>query len=124
MSSSDSSFSAQVVSPHVRPPGLERKQRTLFLLLLSSRGSRITARSGSSTARSRRGCSSGGRRAGAGVQEHVLDILALECLGEERGPDGLDVGNLRRGDQGLELVGLRGEYQSVSGKAQCVLKVL
>jgi len=38
-------------------------------------------------------------------------------LGEERAPDGLDVGDLGGGDEGLELVGLHRKPQSASIRA-------
>jgi hypothetical protein len=93
---------------------------TLLLLLLSS--SLSTGVTTSST-----GSGSGGSTTTrADVQEEILDILALErlstvldlrfhriCgrianLGEDRSPDGLNLGDAGSLDQGLELVGLRG----------------
>jgi hypothetical protein len=82
---------------------------TLDLLLLGSSGLGGTA--GSSSTASGRG--SGGSASGTDVQQEVLDILALEGLGEEREPDGLDVGDLGSGDDGGELVGLFGGSVSV-----------
>lgn len=78
-------------------------QLTLFLLGLLGRVSSSVAASGSSTTRSR---SRGRTTAGSNVQEQLLDVLALEGLGEDGGPDGLDLGDLGGGDEGLELVGL------------------
>ena len=40
-----------------------------------------------------------------------LGVLSSSYLGEQRGPDGLDVGNLGSLDQGLQLVGLYREIQ-------------
>ena len=126
MSSSDSSFSVidhvsmrpRVQSPWsepLHPPptllhnaslvmllGLGRLTLLLLSLLLGSLLSSSTA-SGSGTTSSR----SGSTTARADVQEQVLDVLALKSLGEESGPDGLDVGNLGGRDQGVDLVGLR-----------------
>jgi hypothetical protein len=82
---------------------------TLDLLLLGSSGLGGTA--GSSSTASGRG--SGGSASGTDVQQEVLDILTLEGLGEEREPDGLDVGDLGGGDDGGELVGLFGGSVSV-----------
>jgi len=75
---------------------------TLLLLLLGSLLSGTT--SSRSTASSSRGSS--GTTTGTDVQEQVLDVLALESLGEEGGPDRLDVGDLGGGDQRIDLVSL------------------
>lgn len=122
MSSSDSSFSVEncQLAPCARSQ--YREERTLLLgLLLGGLG--LTTGSGGSTT-SRRG---GSRATGADVQQKLLDVLALKrlssCqnyrriqnpsllraayLGEQRRPDGLDIGDLSGGDQSLELVGLR-----------------
>jgi hypothetical protein len=85
---------------------------TLFLLLLCGSGWRITTGGGGGTSS---GWSGGSATAGADVGQEVLDILALEGLGEEGGPDGLDVGDTGGGDEGLELVGLDGWGQSWGG---------
>lgn len=103
MSSSDSSFSVNDVRQYmflclVRV-GISRL--TLLLLLLSSWG--VTSGGGSTTSSSW-GSSSSATRADVG--EQVLDVLALEGLGEDAGPDWLDALNTGSGDQGLELVGL------------------
>ena len=74
---------------------------TLLSLLLGGRISSGTRGTSGSTSSSR-----GGTTTRANVQEEVLDVLALEGLGEERGPDGLDALNLGGGDERLELVGL------------------
>lgn len=113
MSSSDSSFSEQCVSPLCVPLPIHELRRTLFLLLLlSSRSGSLgrTTSSGSWGSSRRRS----GARATANVHEHVLDILALERLGEEGGPDGLDVRDLGGRDERLKLVGLQGEAISIS----------
>ena len=73
----------------------------LLLLLLLGRGGGIATGGGTA-----RGGGSGRAAAGADVRQQVLDVLALEGLGEQRRPDGLDVGDLGGLDQGLELVGL------------------
>ena len=105
MSSSDSSFSVgenvSFVSRDLRR--LDCVRLTLLLLLLGSWGSSVTASSGSSATSS---WSGGSTTAGADVGQDLLDVLALEGLGEELGPDGLDVRDLGGGDEGLELVGL------------------
>jgi hypothetical protein len=75
-------------------------QLTLLLLLLSGRGVSGTSSGGSATG------GGGGTTTRADVQEQVLDVLALEGLGEESGPDGLNLGDLGGGDERLELVGL------------------
>lgn len=104
MSSSDSSFSVGWYRQRSRPcirPFFIAIRLTLLGLLLSGgvSGSSGTA-SGSTTS------SGGGGTTRADVKEEVLDVLALEGLGEERGPDGLNLRNLGGGDQSLELVGL------------------
>ena len=95
--------------------------RTLSLLLRS--GLSVSAASSGTTSGS--ASSGGSTAAGADVQEQVLDILALKSLssvrnyspcrpsianahlGEQGGPDGLNVLDLCGLDQALELVGLR-----------------
>lgn len=72
----------------------------LLLLLLGGCGITTSGR-GSSAASSR-----GSTASRANVHEQVLDVLALEGLGEQSGPDGLDVGNTCGGDERLELLGL------------------
>jgi len=105
MSSSDSSFSAKKPRQHKssnhHSSFLVARLTLLLLSLLRRLSSGVAARS--STTRSRRG---GRTTTGADVHEQVLDVLALEGLGEELGPDGLDVGDFGGGDEGLELVGL------------------
>lgn len=76
--------------------------RLTLLSLLLSRG----VSGGSGTASGSTTSSGGGGTTRADVKEEVLDVLALEGLGEERGPDGLNLGNLGGSDQSLELVGL------------------
>jgi hypothetical protein len=105
MSSSDSSFSIRTlyqydVLQYFSDGGFDE-----LTLLLSSLwcGLGITTSGGGSTTSSWGGS---GTTTGANVQEQLLDVLALEGLGEERGPDGLDVGDLGGGDERLELVGL------------------
>lgn len=122
MSSSDSSFSVENCQLAPGAKSQHYEERTLLLgLLLGLLGS--TTGSGGSTT-SRRG---GSRATRADVQQKLLDVLALKrlssCqnyhriqnprllraayLGEQRRPDGLDIGDLSGGDQSLELVGLR-----------------
>jgi hypothetical protein len=99
----------------------------LLLFLLGSLG--VTTSGGTTSGRA----SSGSTTAGANVRQKVLHVLALKSLlenhvsiiqhrlfpnfldrlpfeksylGEQRGPDGLDLGELSSLDQGLELVGL------------------
>lgn len=80
-------------------------RHTLFLLLLllllvsSSLGGGTTSSRGS-------GGSGGSSTTGADVGQHLLDILALESLGEDLGPDGLDLRDVGGLDQSVELVGL------------------
>jgi len=104
MSSSDSSFSVSEIFVSVL---LSRSLSfwnvnplTLLLLLLSGRGVSGTSSGGSATG------GGGGTTTRADVQEQVLDVLALKGLGEESGPDGLNLGDLGGGDERLELVGL------------------
>lgn len=79
------------------------EQLTLLLgLLLRRLGSGFTTGSGSAA----RSGGSSRTASGADVQQQVLDVLALERLGEELAPDGLDLGNLGGSDEGLEFVGL------------------
>jgi len=77
------------------------------LLLLLLLGGLWGVLGGSGTTGSTTSSSWGGGSAttGSNVQEQLLDILALEGLGEERSPDGLNVGDLGSGDERLELVG-------------------
>ena len=108
MSSSDSSFSVKPCqrARSAKPQRGEGRQHTLLLGLLLGGLSGAT---------------------GANVQQKLLDVLALKrlfarqnyrripnpsllraaYLGEQRRPDGLDIGDLGGGDQSLELVGLR-----------------
>jgi len=74
---------------------------SLLLLLRCLLSSSSTA-SGSTT--SSRGSS--GTTTGADVDEHVLQVLALESLGEEGEPDGLDILDLSGSDERVDLVGL------------------
>jgi hypothetical protein len=76
----------------------------LFLLFLLSRSSLSSTASSSGAT-----CSRGSSRTttGANVQEEILDILALESLGEESGPDGLDLSDTGGLDDGVQLVGLQ-----------------
>ena len=104
MSSSDSSFSVETILVSACSAGIvhgEEYRLTLLLLLLSGGGVRGTTSSGGSATGG-----GGGTTTGADVHEQVLDVLTLEGLGEEGGPDGLDVLNLGGGDERLELVGL------------------
>jgi hypothetical protein len=78
----------------------------LLLLLLSSwgiSGSGVTTGGGTTSS------SSGGGTTTTDVQEHVLEVLAIEGLGEECAPDGLDIRDLGGSDEGLELVRLQGK---------------
>ena len=103
MSSSDSSFSVveNLVSVCSRLASDLRYQLTLLLLLLSGGGvSGTTSSRGSATG------GGGGTTTRADVQEQVLDVLALEGLGEESGPDGLNLRDVGGGDERLELLGL------------------
>jgi hypothetical protein len=106
MSSSDSSFSGvgKLISKNARVSAIFHGGGcglTLLLLLLSGGGVRGTTSSrGSATS------GGGGTTTGTDVHEEVLDVLALEGLGEESGPDGLNLGDLGGGDERLELVGL------------------
>jgi hypothetical protein len=112
MSSSDSSFSVAQVSQMSNLFVLTPFDiLTLLLLLLSSRGGLLGRTASRSTTSSRSGSS--GTTAGADVQEQVLDVLALEGLGEEGAPDGLDFRDLGGGDEGVELVGLN---SGISGR--------
>jgi hypothetical protein len=78
-------------------------KRTLFFLLLLL----LSCRRGiSASCSTTGGWGSGGTASRADVQEQVLDILALESLGEELAPDRLDVGDFGSIDEGFELVGL------------------
>lgn len=87
------------------------KKLTLLLGLLSwSIGSSSVTTCGRSGTTS---SSWGGTTTGSNVGQEVLDILTLEGLGEEGGPDGLDVRNFGGGDERLELVGLLGEKELV-----------
>jgi len=88
---------------------LQEPTLSLLLLGLLSRG---VARGSSSTTSS--GGSGSGSTAGADVHQHVLDVLALEGLGEQSGPDGLDIGDLGGGDESLELLGLWGGIVSIA----------
>lgn len=87
------------------PPTLPacNEELTLFLLL---RLRRLLSRrpTSSNRARARRGR----RRASSAtdVQQQVFDVFAVEGFGEERAPDGLDVGDFGGCYQGLEFVGL------------------
>jgi len=93
---------------------------SLLLLLLSSRGV------GSSSVTTSRGAtSSGGSRgtAGTDVQEHVLEVLAIEGLGKECAPDGLNIGDLGGGDERLKLVRLERERLLVHVLAHCASTV-
>jgi len=103
MSSSDSSFSVDrhCQRSHSHNYFFLAIRLTLLGLLLSGRVS-----GGSSTTSGGTTSSGGGSTTRADVQEEVLDVLALEGLGEERGPDGLDLRDLGGGDERLELVGL------------------
>jgi hypothetical protein len=115
MSSSDSSssFSAAgrqrpLIAAHSSSRGFCR--RTLFLLLNGLNGTTSGGTgSGGSTSDSR------GSTSGADVQEHVLDVLALKGLGEERSPDRLNVGDTGSLDDGVELVGLFKQH----GRQRC-----
>jgi hypothetical protein len=78
-------------------------KRTLFFLLLLLLSCR---RSISASCSTTGGWGSGGTASRADVQEQVLDILALESLGEELAPDGLDVRDFGSVDERFELVGL------------------
>ena len=71
----------------------------LLLLLLGSWGLSSTG-GGSRGGRARRGSSTR-----SNVGEEVLDVLALKRLGEEGGPDRLDL-NLGGGGEGVDLLGL------------------
>ena len=102
MSSSDSSFSVAEFRQRMRSWQCGQCAKKLTLLLLLSGGLLGGASSGSSTTSG----GGGGTATGADVQEELLDVLALEGLGEDGGPDGLDLGDLGGGDEGLELVGL------------------
>lgn len=82
--------------------------RLLLSLLLLLLGGRSLLSSSGTASSSSTGSRSGGSTTRADVQEHVLEVLALEGLGEESAPDGLDVGDLGGGDERLELVGLEG----------------
>lgn len=79
----------------------------LLLLLLSGGG--VATGSGSGTTSS--GGTSGGGTATTDVGEHLLDVLALKSLGEERSVDlvDLELGSRGKGD---ELVGLEISYTS------------
>lgn len=103
MSSSDSSFS--VIKSYQYSVSVSHEYTEELTLLLSS----LRRSLGGTTSSGGRGTTSGGSgtTSGSDVQEQLLDVLALEGLGEERGPDGLDVGDFGGGDEGLELVGLR-----------------
>ena len=79
-------------------------ENTLTLLLLLLGGGGITTSGGSSSSD---GGSGGGR---ASVGEEVTDVLALECLGEEAGPVGLDLHTGSLAD-GVDLVGLLGRVR-------------
>jgi hypothetical protein len=93
----------------------------LLLLLLLSGGvlGRGSAAGSGSTA-------SDGGTATTDVGEELLDVLALEGLGEERGPDGLDLntsglgegGDLVTGDLNT-LVGDCGLVRSSGGSRSC-----
>lgn len=74
---------------------------TLNLLLLLLLSSSLTT-SGSTTG----GGGSGGTTTGADVGQEVLDILALESLGEELGPDRLNIRDVGGLDESVDLVGL------------------
>jgi len=103
MSSSDSSFSVDrhCQRSHSHNYFFLAIRLTLLGLLLSGRVSGGSGTTGGSTT-----SSGGSSTTRANVQEEVLDVLALEGLGEERGPDGLNLRNLGGGDERLELVGL------------------
>lgn len=77
---------------------------TLLLLLLSS--SLGGGLSGTTSA------GGGGGAARANVGQELLDVLALESLGEDGSPDGLDFLDLSGTEEGLELVGLYKENSS------------
>jgi len=83
----------------------------LLLLLLNSLSSGV-ATSGTTSGTT----GSGGTTTGTDVHEEVLDVLALESLGEDGGPDGLDISDLSGGDEGLELVG--GDLNAIIGEDQ------
>lgn len=79
---------------------------TLLGLLLLLLGGGLGRTSGGSTGSGGTGSSGGGgTTTGSDVGEHRLDVLALEGLGEEGSPDGLDLDRGGRGD-GDDLVGL------------------
>jgi hypothetical protein len=86
----------------VQEKGEARVDVLLLLSLLSGslRGS-VTTSSGTASS----GTTGSGGSTGTDVGQEVLDVLALEGLGEEGSPDGLDldVGSLGEGDK---LVGL------------------
>jgi len=110
MSSSDStrinSRHGQPAVPRTITVSLNRKLTLLGLLLLllgsglGTTGSGTTSGSGTGTS------GGGGTTTSSDVGEHGLDVLALEGLGEEGSPDGLDLDRSGGGDGG-DLVGLR-----------------
>ena len=77
---------------------------TLLLLLLSS--SLSGGLSGTT------GGGGSGGTSGANVGQELLDGLALESLGEDGSPDGLNFRDLGGTEEGLELVGLDNENSS------------
>lgn len=77
---------------------------TLLLLLLSS------SLSGGLSGTTGGGGSGGTSRANVG--QELLDVLALESLGEDGSPDGLNFLDLGGTEEGLELVGLYNENSS------------
>lgn len=87
------------------------------LLLLFGGGSSVAAGSGSGTAG--RGTAGRGRAPGPNIQEQVLDVLALEGLGEQRRPDGFNIGNACSLDERLYLVGLYFVGLSSAGVRVC-----
>ena len=103
MSSSDSSFS---IGKHCQPLRSCRWRCVLFKLTLNLllSGGRVSGTTSGGTSGTSGGGGGGTTRANVG--QEVLDVLALEGLGEQRGPDGLNVGNLGGRDERLELVGL------------------
>lgn len=90
--------------------------RTLSLLFRSW-GSVAASSRGSSRRRSSNGSRS---TTTANVGQQLLDVLALEGLSEQLGPDGLDVGDLGGLDQAVKLVGLVWKGESAGGfQAMC-----
>lgn len=93
--------------------------RTLFFFLLWCGLLSSSTTSGRRTTSGR--CSSTAR---ANVQQQVLNILALERLGEKRGPNRLDISAAGGLEKSLELVGLYNfvSPNQLSSTSQTILK--